>query len=444
MIHRTTRKCQKGERAEERERKRGERKKERKKEKERKVIGKIVEEARESEKQRQQNNHSRNHNRTFFLSFVAQISIFAKHTYNARTVYPIEFSCAATLLRLFLFACPRVFFLAPLWSLFIIYIFSFFYDFYENAKLLLQKERKKKERRAHDWWCAFVSDHDARCFVWYATIALRSDDEKRSHRPSIMFSRSQSKKQAENDLIGANRLLTQLRELNLVITSSKSRKKTWAGAQKADSLQEVADKHAKDLLESRMKIEEQTKTIEQLANAVKREKSWTRINACWLARRGVESGGEERERKRGTFEREGERDEDNGRGYKRKDGGEIQKGTGRDEGNGWSRVEAPTRKIRVKWRRYPESTEEEDETKRREREEEEEEKGRDDDWIEKGNRAVEGKLEKKPEEQPVIIEGGGTPPLLLLLPRTTNSNSCAERAKNKAKLFNDWNEKLDP
>ena len=60
----------------------------------------------------------------------------------------IEFSCAATtLLRLFLFACPRVFFFAPraLVSLYYyIYIFSFFYDFYENAKL--QKERKKNER----------------------------------------------------------------------------------------------------------------------------------------------------------------------------------------------------------------------------------------------------------------------------------------------------------
>ena len=40
---------------------------------------------------------------------------------------------------------------------------------------------------------------------------------------------------------------------------------------RADTLQEVADKHAKDL--ERTKVEEQTKTIEQLANAVLKRKS---------------------------------------------------------------------------------------------------------------------------------------------------------------------------
>ena len=76
-------------------------------------------------------------------------------------------------------------------------------------------------------------------------------------------------------MIGANRLLTQLkRELNLNIDRLEVTQENAKLAHKrADSLQEVADKNAKDLLESRMKIEEQTKTIEQLANAVlKREK----------------------------------------------------------------------------------------------------------------------------------------------------------------------------
>ena len=91
-----------------------------------------------------------------------------------------------------------------------------------------------------------------------------------------MFSRSQSKKQStENDLIAANRLLVQLkRELNLNIDQLEvTQENSKLAHKRADSLQEVADKHAKDLLDSRTKCEEQTKTIEQLANAVlKREK----------------------------------------------------------------------------------------------------------------------------------------------------------------------------
>ena len=66
-----------------------------------------------------------------------------------------------------------------------------------------------------------------------------------------MFSRSQSKKQsAENDLIGANRLLTQLkRELNLNIDQLEvTQENAKLAHERADTLQEVADKHAKDLL----------------------------------------------------------------------------------------------------------------------------------------------------------------------------------------------------
>jgi hypothetical protein len=91
-----------------------------------------------------------------------------------------------------------------------------------------------------------------------------------------MFSRSQSKKQsAENDLIAANRLLAQLkRELNFNINQLEVMQANAKQAhERADLVQEVSDKHAKDLLDTRTKAEEQTKTIEQLANAVlKREK----------------------------------------------------------------------------------------------------------------------------------------------------------------------------
>ena len=91
-----------------------------------------------------------------------------------------------------------------------------------------------------------------------------------------MFSRSQSKKQsAENDLIAANRLLAQLkRELNFNINQLEVVQANAKQAhERADLVQEVSDKHAKDLLDTRTKAEEQTKTIEQLANAVlKREK----------------------------------------------------------------------------------------------------------------------------------------------------------------------------
>ena len=79
---------------------------------------------------------------------------------------------------------------------------------------------------------------------------------------------------------------------------------------RADTLQEVADKHAKDLLESRTKVEEQTKTIEQLANAVlKREKELNENKRVLIMQEEELKAVEKRERKRGTFEREGERDE---------------------------------------------------------------------------------------------------------------------------------------
>ena len=88
---------------------------------------------------------------------------------------------------------------------------------------------------------------------------------------------------------------------------------------------------------------------------------------------------------------------------------------------------------------------EEDETKRREREEEEKKKEETMIELRKEIERLKEELEKKPEEQPVIIETVVQRLLLLLrLETTKNSNSCAERAKNKAKLFNDWNEKLDP
>ena len=61
----------------EREREREKERRERERKKERKVIGKIVRRRVEKVKQRQQNNHSEEIiDRTFFLSFVAQISIF--------------------------------------------------------------------------------------------------------------------------------------------------------------------------------------------------------------------------------------------------------------------------------------------------------------------------------------------------------------------------------
>ena len=212
-------------------------------------------------------------------------------------------------------------------------------------------------------------------------------------------------------MIGANRLLTQLkRELNLNIDQLEVTQENAKLAHKrADSLQEVADKHAKDLLESRMKIEEQTKTIEQLANAVlKREKELNENKRVLIMQeeelKAVEKNAKEKEERLKEKEKEMKIMEED---IKEK----MEEKFKRERDEMKETAEAELKRQREKHASQVETLQkarspqkEEDETKKREREEEEKKKEETMIELRKEIERLKEELEKKPEEQPVIIE----------------------------------------
>ena len=212
-------------------------------------------------------------------------------------------------------------------------------------------------------------------------------------------------------MIGANRLLTQLkRELNLNIDQLEVTQENAKLAHKrADTLQEVADKHAKDLLESRMKIEEQTKTIEQLANAVlKREKELNENKRVLIMQeeelKAVEKNAKEKEERLKEKEKEMKMMEED---IKEK----MEEKFKRERDEMKETAEAELKRQREKHASQVETLQkarspqkEEDETKKREREEEEKKKEETMIELRKEIERLKEELEKKPEEQPVIIE----------------------------------------